>query len=359
MNQSTIIIIITTVILTFTLIGCASTPEETNEFRNTIRPIKNIISVENDLQIYLKVSHGFLSHDIENIIITSIPNGSLEVCSGAYTHSYKGSKFWTCQDGISYVDFHGNSTYSTKMSFKGLNRLRSDNMPSMFPRTFWAHYKEQLIDLSHTAKISYIKQKEYLASLDINDRVLPLGIGLANRESYSFKELKDLIKKAGEVDTIAKLLKNKVKKIEQLQIDSRKRRAERELEKRNRDEVNKQLLISRQNKIKIKHEKFNLFVEDHKRTWNNRHNKKYNIGDEVCSFKSNKKGNVEQVNANNIKVWWTKEYSISRNYIGQGLFFGSFSFSDFNDNFTYNLLHKSIDKYEWVTKNEISSCTID
>jgi len=273
--------IIATLISSAIVTGCANTQQETVEFRKTVKPIQNIISGDNDLQILASVEFGFPNHEMEIVEIKSVPFGTVDVCSGSYTESYKGNQYWRCQDGISRVDFHGDSTYSTKMSFKKLKRLAAYEQPSMFPSSFWGGYKEQLVALSHAAKNTYNKQLTYLSSANEEQDVMPLGIGLVYGKTYTFKDIEVLINEAGSEDTIIKLINKKKEQEKKTQKQKIADYKYDELQKRKAEQAKKELEAKNQ-------------LEMQRRTAKKQLLQRNNIGKNIC--KSGKFDLIARIN---------------------------------------------------------------
>lgn len=134
-------------------------------------------------------------------------------------------------------------------------------------------------------------------------------------------------------------------------------------EKVKRWKVNADEVIAEQKAERLKNEaKKAEYAEQmaaHKSVWSKRLTRSYELGDEVCSYVGNKRGNVEMASGSNLKVFWTKVYRGNRYSEADGMFFGELPFSSFSDDYTYQLESLSINQYEWVAKDDVSICTID
>lgn len=83
-----------------------------------------------------------------------------------------------------------------------------------------------------------------------------------------------------------------------------------------------------------------------KQKWNNRFDNELNIGDSVCT-PDNKIGFIEQVNGNNIKVWFRGKLAQEN----QNYFFGN-SPKRLNSSFSYEKLND----LTWVKRGDVASC---
>ncbi|GAA0304498.1 hypothetical protein GCM10009128_24820 [Psychrosphaera haliotis] len=110
---------------------------------------------------------------------------------------------------------------------------------------------------------------------------------------------------------------------------------------------------------RAKYAEYSEHMKAHKAAWSKRLTRNYGIGDEVCSYDDNKRGNVEMANGTNLKVFWAKKFVGSRYSGGNGMFFGKFPYKKFTDDYTFQLEYLSINEYQWVTKDDVSICTID
>ncbi|MEZ9539751.1 hypothetical protein AB4160_16360 [Shewanella sp. 10N.286.51.B8] len=104
---------------------------------------------------------------------------------------------------------------------------------------------------------------------------------------------------------------------------------------------------------------FKKSIDSQKKVWENRLKNTYQIGDSVCSFKGNLKGNIEVISENRFKVFWHANASVYSNSPSEdGLFFGNFPYSYFDNNFLFQVRNKDINKFEWINKDKISYCTL-
>ena len=345
-----------------------SLQKQEEDMRTTLSPIKKLFS-KGDIVIegfYSTEEFDIWSFETRNSYSFS-NKGIINSFSGMRSFCEKVSEI-ACNDGLVKWNRPKTGDDSRLISIKRLNNLTFIKAKSssefikykqnyMYPKDFesgllyntyfsWVAIKPYMEKLSRLAsKLNEQRETQKNILIDLYPALqgdIPNKIQFSNKKFYNFEDFYNYVE-----TTSTSFIKNKMTS-EYLEGKLSKRLKH----QKNQIEYQKRLK-AKEKQAEVKHSQYKSYMDVHKQVWSDRFNKSYELGDRVCTYKNNLQGNVELVSNDKVKVFW------SRRYIGSdGLFFGTFLYSNFTGDYQFKYNYEDLNTYEWINKDQVSNCTI-